>query len=154
MPFHVQPSFELGLFVFSKEENLAPLKGPRKVLPWLLGTEKASTAHSRHGSIRKQQCKFAQRSRLSPGHTGTREGYKCLGIWKDPCHYRQPWKQKMTQKGDSLRYNIIAATASLRGVYSCSRFSLLFVDPDFTTGSLSVLPICWVLPGESVVTFR
>lgn len=108
MSFHVQPSFELDLFVFSKGENLAPLKGPRKVLPWLLRTQKVSTAHSWHGSIRKQPRKFAQRSRLYPGHTGPREGYKCSGIWKDPCHYRQPWKQK-------AEYNIIPATASPRG---------------------------------------
>lgn len=105
LSFRVQPSFELGLFVFSKEENVAPLNGPKKVLPWLLRTEKASTAHSWHGSIRKQQCKFAQRIQLYPGHTGPREGYKCLDIWKDSCHYRQPWEQKKkndTDKGWQL----------------------------------------------------
>lgn len=45
---------------FSKAENLAPLKDPKKVLPWLLRTEMGSTAHSWHGSIRKQQHKVAQ----------------------------------------------------------------------------------------------
>lgn len=48
---------------------------------------------------------------------GPREGYKCLDIWTDPCHWRQPWKQKITQtKGNSLWYN--TNRASPRGVCS------------------------------------
>lgn len=30
--------------------------------------------------------------------TGPREGYKCLDVWTDPCHYREPWKPKITQR--------------------------------------------------------
>lgn len=123
--FHVQPSFELGLFVFSKEENLAPSKGPRKVLPWLLRTENAHMVASGNSN-----------TSLPWSHSPQR-GVQVFGHLEGPLPLQAAMETKNNTDKRVTAYDMPStATASLGGVYSCSQFSLLFVDLDFTTGTV------------------
>lgn len=141
---------------FSKAENLAPLKDPKKVLPWLLRTEMGSTAHSWHGSIRKQQHKVAQ-NRL--WHWPQR-GVQVSGHLDGPLPLQAAMETKTnTDKGQQLMIQHQHSFPK-RGLFSqpadlaiCSprfhcRDSLSVSSPPGTSGVLQVKQRLWSSPAQ------